>query len=86
MVANAKLGMLMGVPRDHVLVCEDGDVLELSDTGLQTVGRVPAGFLYVDGIVGDVGQGVLRDRKVLAEERVGEEARGLMLNPEPGTS
>ena len=70
MVANAKLGMLMGVPRDHVLVCEDGDVLELSDTGLQAVGRVPAGFLYVDGIVGDVGQGVLRDRKVLAEEGV----------------
>ncbi len=70
MVANAKLGYLMGVPRDHVLVCEDGDVLELSDEGLSAVGRVPAGYLYVDGIVGDVGQGVLRDRKVLAEEGV----------------
>jgi len=33
-------------------------------------GRVPSGYLYVDGIVGDVGQGVLRDRKVLAEEGV----------------
>jgi hypothetical protein len=31
---------------------------------------VPPGYLYVDGIVGDVGQGVLRDRKVLAEEGV----------------
>ncbi|MEQ1702662.1 MAG: ribonuclease J [Ilumatobacteraceae bacterium] len=70
MVANAKLGYVMGVPRDHVLVCEDGDVLELSDAGLSAVGRVPAGYLYVDGIVGDVGQGVLRDRKVLAEEGV----------------
>ncbi|MEY4340220.1 MAG: hypothetical protein RLZ14_2070 [Actinomycetota bacterium] len=70
MVANAKLGYLMGVPRDHVLVCEDGDVLELNDDGLHAVGRVPAGYLYVDGIVGDVGQGVLRDRKVLAEEGV----------------
>ena len=70
MVANAKLGYLMGVPRDHVLVCEDGDVLELDDDGLRAVGRVPAGYLYVDGIVGDVGQGVLRDRKVLAEEGV----------------
>jgi ribonuclease J len=70
MVANAKLGYLMGVPRDHVLVCEDGDVLELNDDGLKAVGRVPAGYLYVDGIVGDVGQGVLRDRKVLAEEGV----------------
>ncbi len=70
MVANAKLGMLMGVPRDHVLLCEDGDVLELNDAGLSNVGRIPAGYLYVDGIIGDVGQGVLRDRKVLAEEGV----------------
>jgi ribonuclease J len=70
MVANAKLGYAMGVPRDHVLVCEDGDVLTLDDDGLSATGRVPAGYLYVDGIVGDVGQGVLRDRKVLAEEGV----------------
>ncbi|MDO8389633.1 MAG: ribonuclease J [Actinomycetota bacterium] len=70
MVANAKLGYIMGIPKDHVLVCEDGDVLELSDDGLKAVGRVPAGYLYVDGIVGDVGQGVLRDRRVLAEEGV----------------
>ena len=31
---------------------------------------MPAGYLYVDGIVGDVGQGVLRDRQMLAEEGV----------------
>jgi ribonuclease J len=31
---------------------------------------VPAGYLYVDGIMGDVGVGVLRDRRVLAEEGV----------------
>jgi ribonuclease J len=70
LVANAKLGHTMGIPRSRVLVCEDGDVLELTDDGLQAVGRVPAGYLYVDGIVGDVGQGVLRDRRVLAEEGV----------------
>ena len=44
--------------------------VELSDDGCALVGRVPAGYLYVDGIVGDVGQGVLRDRRVLAEEGV----------------
>lgn len=70
MVANAQLGVLMGVAPDRVLLCEDGDVLELTDDGLEPVGRVPAGYLYVDGIVGDVGQGVLRDRRVLAEEGV----------------
>ncbi|MEO5899918.1 MAG: ribonuclease J, partial [Ilumatobacteraceae bacterium] len=70
MVANTRLAQLMGVPKDHVLLCEDGDVLDLSKGGLVRAGRVPAGFLYVDGIVGDVGQGVLRDRRVLAEEGV----------------
>ena len=70
MVANAKLGELMGVPRDRVVLCEDGDVIELTDGGLRPVGRVPSGYLYVDGIVGDVGQGVLRDRQKLAEEGV----------------
>jgi ribonuclease J len=70
LVANSKLGMIMGVAKENVLLCEDGDVLELSDDGLKVSGRVPAGYLYVDGIVGDVGQGVLRDRKVLAEEGV----------------
>ena len=70
LVANTKLGVMMGVDRQKVLLCEDGDVLELSDDDLSHAGRVPAGYLYVDGIVGDVGQGVLRDRKVLAEEGV----------------
>jgi ribonuclease J len=70
LVAHAKLGEVMGIPHDNVIVCEDGDVIELSDAGLEKTARVPAGYLYVDGIVGDVGQGVLRDRRVLAEEGV----------------
>ena len=53
-----------------MIQCEDGDVLELNADGLAPIGRVPAGYLYVDGIVGDVGQGVLRDRQKLAEEGV----------------
>ncbi|NLD77670.1 MAG: ribonuclease J, partial [Acidimicrobiales bacterium] len=48
----------------------DGDRVSLGDKGLKRDGRVPAPYLFVDGIVGDVGHGVLRDRKVLAEEGV----------------
>ena len=70
LMAHARLGEAMGVARDHVLVCEDGDVIELTDEGLTMAGRVPSGYLYVDGIVGDVGNAVLRDRKALAEEGV----------------
>ena len=67
---HAKLAEQMGVPASRVLLAEDGDVIELSDAGVDFAGEVPAGYLYVDGIVGDVGQGVLRDRRVLADEGV----------------
>lgn len=70
LVHHSRLASRMGVPADHVLLCEDGDVVTLGDTGLEFAGEVPAGYLYVDGIVGDVGHGVLRDRRVLAEEGV----------------
>ncbi len=70
MVANARHAQTMGVPESRVVLCEDGDVITITDDGIERTDRVPAGMLYVDGIVGDVGQGVLRDRKVLAEEGV----------------
>ncbi|HEX9994367.1 MAG TPA: ribonuclease J [Acidimicrobiales bacterium] len=67
---HAVLARSIGVPEDHAVVCEDGDQVLLDDDGLHKAGAVPAGYLYVDGIVGDVGSGVLRDRRVLAEEGV----------------
>jgi ribonuclease J len=70
MRAHAELAVVMGADPDRVLEATDGDVVELSDEGLAFCGKVPANYLYVDGIVGDVGQGVLRDRRVLAEEGV----------------
>jgi Predicted hydrolase of the metallo-beta-lactamase superfamily len=70
LVAHSRLAMKMGVDEGHVLVCEDGDVVELTDAGLARVGEVPAAYLYVDGLVSEVGHGVIRDRKTLAEEGV----------------
>jgi ribonuclease J len=70
LVAHAKLARMMGVADEHVVVCNDGDQLTLDEQGVRKTGQVPAGYLYVDGIVGDVGQGVLRDRRVLADEGV----------------
>jgi ribonuclease J len=71
LVHHSRLGKLMGVEPDKVLVCLDGDQLELTDHGLKKIGEVPAGYLFVDGTgLGDVGHGVLRDRQVLAEEGV----------------
>lgn len=60
----------MGVIQGNILLCEDGDVISISDEGMDFGGEVPAGYLYVDGVVGDINRGVLRDRKALSQEGV----------------
>jgi ribonuclease J len=71
LVAHAALAHAVGIGEDRVLVCEDGNSVTLTDSGLSRGPDVAAGYLYVDGAgIGDVGQGVLRDRRVLAEEGV----------------
>jgi ribonuclease J len=69
LVHHARLAHDVGVPEDRVLICEDGDVVTLNGDGAEVERRaVPAGYMYVDGIVGDVSRGVLRDRRMLSEE------------------
>ncbi len=70
MVHHARLALSMGIDPAKVLLCEDGDVIHLDAKGIARETRVPAGYVYVDGTVGDVEHGVLRDRKKLAEEGV----------------
>ncbi len=67
---HARLAMDMGIKPSNVLICEDGDTVDLTKKGADYGPNVPSGYLYVDGIVGDVGLGVLRDRRVLASEGV----------------
>jgi ribonuclease J len=70
LLRHSRLAIEMGVAASEVLVCEDGDVIALSDEGIDFAGEVSASYVFVDGLVGDVGTGVLRDRRVLAEEGV----------------
>ncbi|WP_433375341.1 ribonuclease J [Streptosporangium sp. CA-115845] len=67
--AHAKLAALTGVPDDHVVIAEDGVVVDLVDGRAKIVGAVPAGYVYVDGTsVGDVTDFALKDRRILGEE------------------
>jgi len=70
LLRHSRLAIEMGVNPESVLLCEDGDSIVLNDQGIDFGESVPAGYLYVDGVVGDISDGVLRDRKVLAEEGV----------------
>ncbi|GHE28377.1 ribonuclease J [Streptosporangium violaceochromogenes] len=67
--AHAKLAALTGVPDDHIVIAEDGVVVDLVDGRARIVGAVPAGYVYVDGTsVGDVTDFALKDRRILGDE------------------
>ena len=67
--ANAGLALEMGMPADHILIPEIGEVIELSEKAAKTGEKVPSGKVLIDGLgVGDVGSVVLRDRRHLAED------------------
>jgi ribonuclease J len=66
--ANAALAAATGVPADHVVIAEDGVVVDLVDGRASISGRVEVGHVYVDGLsVGDVGDSTLSDRLILGE-------------------
>ena len=63
------LAVMMGMNKKNVFVMNIGDVLEVTDKFAKIEGTVPAGQVFVDGLgVGDVGNVVLRDRKVLSQD------------------
>jgi ribonuclease J len=69
LVANAELAIATGVPRDQVVVVEDGVVVDLVDGRARVAGAVPCGYVYVDGSsVGEADETLLKDRRILRDE------------------
>jgi ribonuclease J len=67
---HAKIATEVGIAADHVLICEDGDVVEIGEK-VHVIERAPAGMTLVDGLgIGDVGEVVLRDRRKLSADGV----------------
>jgi ribonuclease J len=68
-VANAELAIKTGVPRERVVLAEDGVVVDLVDGIARVTGAVPCGYVYVDGAsVGEITDADLKDRRILGEE------------------
>ncbi len=67
--AHAALAEATGVPRERIVLAEDGVVVDLVDGLASITGAVPCGFVYVDGLaVGEVGESSLKDRRILGDE------------------
>ncbi|MEU0550330.1 ribonuclease J [Micromonospora sp. NPDC005979] len=66
--AHARLGIESGVAADRVVICEDGDVVDLVEGRASLVGHVKSRYVYVDGLaVGDVSESLLTERRILGD-------------------
>ena len=68
--ANGITAREAGIPKENVMLMDNGQVAELTKTDFKiTDETVPAFYVMVDGLgVGDVEEVVLRDRRALAQE------------------
>lgn len=67
--SHAHIAESLGKPSENIFILENGNVLNLTANKAEIIKEeVPSQAIYVDGLgVGDVGNIVLRDRKLLSE-------------------
>lgn len=68
---HSQLAMQVGIPEENIFITDNGTRLNLTSDRCWIAGSVPAGEIMIDGLgVGDVGNIVLRDRRMLSENGV----------------
>ena len=67
---GAKIAQGIGFRKDKIFVPDNGSVIKFTNIGAEILkNKVPTNYVFVDGLgVGDVGEIVLRDRQMLAED------------------
>jgi len=67
--AHRELAKSVGIPEENVFLLDNGDCLEMDESGVRRGKPVESGVVYVDGLtVGDLDQVVLRDRQLLSSD------------------
>jgi ribonuclease J len=69
LIKHSETAQSMGIPRENMLIIDNGDVIELTETSIRKAGKVKSGIQLVDnaGIVQDK---VLKERQQLAEDGI----------------
>jgi ribonuclease J len=71
LAAHGRLARDAGIDGEHIVLAENGSVVELADGHARVVGIVETGQTFVDGLgVGDLQDVALRDRRHLSEDGV----------------
>lgn len=71
LITHSKLAQEVGMHKNQIFIADKGDIVEYKNGKMRMAGRVNAGNVLIDGIgVGDVGNIVLRDRKLLSQDGI----------------
>lgn len=71
LIAHSKLAQQTGLQKNQIFIADKGDIVEYKNGKMRMSGRVQAGNVLIDGIgIGDVGNIVLRDRKLLSQDGI----------------
>lgn len=71
LIAHSKLAQQVGIDKSRIFIADKGDVVEYRNGKMRIIGRVQAGNVLIDGSgIGDVGNIVLRDRKLLSQDGI----------------
>ncbi len=71
LIKHANLAQSLGMPKENIVIAENGSVIEITKNSIGVNGKVQAGKVLVDGLgVGDVGNIVLRDRRQLSQDGI----------------
>jgi ribonuclease J len=71
---HAELAANLGCPRENIIVPDNGSIIEIQEKGAKFVKlpeKAPSDDMVVEGLsIGDISEVVIRDRKMLAEDRI----------------
>jgi len=68
---HAALAEEVGIPRENVIVVENGQTVELVGGSVRLGERIPGEYIFVDGeSIGDIDYGVMREREMLARNGI----------------
>jgi len=69
LVLHGRLAQSVGIPRERILLAENGQIIEFDEFGIRSGDTVATGRILIDGKgVGDVGRSVLKERRILSED------------------
>ena len=69
LILHARLAESVGIPKERILLAENGQTIEFDANGGRVRETVGTGRILIDGKgIGDVGRSVLKERRILSED------------------